>query len=254
MARATAPGTAAARLAQELSGGSSADPTIEEIAGWLAESRRFRAFAEAHRDKIRKKLRGAADDDARRDVRAELTVAHRLLADRRIELAFEAYGSGKPGPDFTVIYRGRRSFNLEVTRPHRSPDAASYAGPLLAKLRQLPPSAPNAVLLVIEGASADAFDVAAATRALRARADAKDQDFFNRRGFGGRARSMSGTCDSVPSWCGARARPARHERRCGPTHRLASRSPIVPPGPAWPAFAAAEAYGPGSSIGLMSWK
>ena len=77
----------------------------------------------------------------------ELAGAHRLLGDRRIELAFEAYGSGKPGPDFTVTYRERRSFNLEVTRPHRSPDAASYAGPLLAKLRQLPPSAPNAVLL-----------------------------------------------------------------------------------------------------------
>jgi len=185
VARATAPDTAAERLALELSGGSAADTTTDEIATWLADSRRFRAFAEAHRDKIRKKLRSATDDDARRDVRAELAVAHRLLADRRVDLAFEAYGSGKPGPDFTVTYRERRSFNLEVTRPHRSPDAASYAGPLLAKLRQLPPSAPNAVLLAIEGVSAEAFDVAAASRALRARADAKNEDFFTHRGLAG---------------------------------------------------------------------
>jgi hypothetical protein len=161
------------------------DATTEEMATWLAGSKRFRAFAEAHRDKIRKKLRGATDDDARRDVRAELAVAHLLLADRRIELAFEAYGSTKGGPDFTVTFRAQRAFNLEVTRPHGSPEAASGGGPLLAKLRQLPPSSPNAVLLAIEGDSAAAFDVTAATRALRARADAKDEDFFTRRGFAG---------------------------------------------------------------------
>jgi hypothetical protein len=161
------------------------DPTTEEMATWLGGSKRFRAFAEAHRDKIRKKLRGATDEDARRDVRAELAVAHLLLADRRIELAFEAYGSTKGGPDFTVTFRAERAFNLEVTRPHQTPDAASHGGPLLAKLRQLPPSAPNAVLLAIDGDSSAAFDVMAATRALRARADAKDEDFFTRRGFAG---------------------------------------------------------------------
>ena len=185
MAGTRAPGTAAERLAQDLFSGIPGDASTEEIATSLADSRRFRAFAEAHRDKIRKKLRGATDDDARRDVRAELAVAHRLLADRRIELAFEAYGSTKGGPDFTVTYRAQRAFNLEVTRPHRSPDAASYAGPLLAKLRQLPPSAPNAVLLAIEGANAEAFDVGAAMRVLRARADAKDEEFFTNRGFAG---------------------------------------------------------------------
>ena len=121
----------------------------------MAGSNRFRAFAEANRDKIRKKLRGAADDDARRDVRAELRVAHLLLADRRIELAFEAYGSTKRGPDFTVTFRGERSFNVEVTRPRRAPDAASLGGPLLAKIRQLPPSGPNAVLLAVENGEAE---------------------------------------------------------------------------------------------------
>ena len=186
MVRAMGSDTSVGRLTQELFGRSQADAMTDEVAGWLAASKRFRAFAEEYRDKIRKKLRGATDQDARRDVRAELAVAHLLLADPRIELAFEAYGSTKGGPDFSVMYRGERSFNLEVTRVHRAPNAAIHGGPLLNKLRQLPPSAPNAVLVAIEGDRADAFDVAAATGALRARADAKDDAFFAGRGFGRR--------------------------------------------------------------------
>ena len=184
MARATAPG-AVERLAQYLFDRVATDPLADEVAGWLAGSNRFRAFVETNRDKIRKKLRGAADEDARRDVRAELRVAHLLLADRRIELAFEAYGSTKRGPDFTVTFRGERSFNLEVTRPRRAPDAAGFGGPLLAKIRQLPPSVPNAVLLAIEGGDADALDVTAAARSLRDRADARDETYFATRGFKG---------------------------------------------------------------------
>jgi hypothetical protein len=125
------------------------------------------------------------DADARRDVRAELRAAYELLADRRIELAFEAYGSGKPGPDFTVTFRGERTFNIEVTRLRRPPDAAGFGRAILAKLRQLPPSAPNALLVAIEGAAAEALDVAAASQALRARADEKDEEFFVARGFDG---------------------------------------------------------------------
>lgn len=185
MARATAPGTAVERLVHHLFDGDPRDPMVEELVDWLTGSTRFRAFAEAHRDKIRKKLRGAADAEARRDVRAELQVAYLLLADRRLELAFEAYGSGKAGPDFTVAYRSEPRFNLEVTRLRRPPDASGSGGPLLAKLRQLPPSVPNAVLVAIEGVSAEALDVAAAIRALRAQADGKDETFFVSRGFDG---------------------------------------------------------------------
>ena len=180
MARSRSPATADA-----LVGGFTPDETTGDIAAWLAESKRFRAFAEAHRDKIRKKLRGATDEDARRDVRAELAVAHLLLSDRRIELAFEAYGSTKGGPDFTVAFRRERAFNLEVTRLHRAPQASIHGGPLLTKLRQLPPSVPNAVLVAIESDTADAFDVADATRLLRARAEVKDDAYFAARGFDG---------------------------------------------------------------------
>jgi hypothetical protein len=186
MTQAATTGPTVARLARELfEHAPEDDPMVRELAGWLVDSPRFRTFAEANRDKIRKKLRTAADAEALRDVRAELQAAHLLLADRRIELAFEAYGSGKGGPDFTVTYRGARSFNLEVTRLRRLPAATAYGGPLLAKLRQLPPSAPNAILVAIDGDTVQAFDVTAATGALRSRADRKDEAFFASRGFDG---------------------------------------------------------------------
>ena len=182
MGRPTTPGATVEQLASYLSDGGQ-DAGTEELTGWLAESARFRSYAELYRAKIRKKLRTAAEVEARRDVRAELLAARLLLADPRIELEFEAYGSGKGGPDLTIAYRGKRSFNLEVTRLQRVPGETDLGSTLLAKLRQLPPSVPNAVLVAIGGTSAEALDVAAAAKALRSRADAKDEEFFTRRGF-----------------------------------------------------------------------
>ena len=100
-----------------------------------------------------------------------------------MELAFEAYGSGNPGPDFTVTLGGVR-FNLEVTRLRGDPSAAGFGG-LLAKVRQLPPSIANGVILAIDGPDANAYDVASAVAVLRARADAPDDALFTARGFVG---------------------------------------------------------------------
>lgn len=207
MTRTTRSGTTLERLAHHLFDGDAEDAVAEELARWLAGSSRFRTFAEAHRDKIRKKLRGAADGDARRDVRAELAVAHALLADRRFELEFEAYGSGKQGPDFTVTLRGERTFNLEVTRPRRAADPAVVGGSLLAKLRQLPPSAPNVVVLAFEGGLAGDIDIAATTSDLRSRTVARDDAFFSRSGFNG-ARGFHRRylrLGGVLAWCEAAA-------------------------------------------------
>ena len=170
--------TAVSRLADELV--REDDPFHDELAAWLASSRRFRAFAEAHRDKIRKKVRVAIDSQALHDVRAELHVARLLLEDRRIGLAFEAYGSGRAGPDFSLTFRDAPSLNLEVTRPRTT----SLAGPILTKLHQLPPSRPNAVVLALADDPA-APDVGETVRELRVRADGKEDAFFASRGFDG---------------------------------------------------------------------
>jgi hypothetical protein len=187
MTRAPTLGSTVERLARDLFDREPVDGLAVELREWLAASARFRAFAEAHRDKIRKKLRTASDAEGLRDVRAELAVARLLLADPHVELAFEAHGSGRGGPDFTVTYRGTERFDLEITRLRRVPSATAttYGAPLLTKLRQLPPSVANVVLVAVEGDTAQVLDVAAATHALRSRADAKDEAFFTRRGLDG---------------------------------------------------------------------
>jgi hypothetical protein len=185
MTRSTTRPASAERLAQHLLDGV-ADPELaDEIGAWLVASPRFRSFADANRDKIRKKLRTAGNDAARGDVRAELEVARQLLEDRRIELAFEPRGSVGGGPDFAVTYRDHHAFDLEVTRPRRDLDEHAVGGTLLVKLRQLPPAVPNAVLIVARAGGISRIDIGAAVRAIRARADAKDEAYFTRRAFEG---------------------------------------------------------------------
>ena len=185
MTRPTTGTTSIERLVLRLLDGVDDDVLAGELLAWAAGSGRFEAFLVAHAAKIHKKLRTAADAEARRDVRAELRLAHQLLADRRFELAFEAYGSGRRGPDFTVTFRDTARFNLELTRLRRSPGGTRDGGWLLAKLRQLPPSIPNAIVVAIDAAPAEALDVDAAVRGLRARADSRDDAFFTRRGLDG---------------------------------------------------------------------
>jgi len=185
VADAASAGPSIERLGVDLTDRGPQDPLTVELIAWLAGSSRFRAFAGAYRDKIHKKFRNARDPDAALDVRAELQVAHLLLADRRFEVAFEAHGSGKVGPDLTVSFRSTRTFDVEVTRHRRVPDVAGTGTVLMAKLRQLTPGTPNVVVLAIDGDTAAAVDVASAARALRARADAKDEAFFTARGHDG---------------------------------------------------------------------
>ena len=229
MTRASPPSPTIERLAHGLLERGPTDPMEEELVGWLSGSTRFRAFVETHRDKVRKKLRSAADTDALLDVRAELQAARLLLGDRRVELAFEAYGSGRLGPDFTVTYRGGRSFNLEVTRPRRVPSATGYAAPLLAKLRQLPPSVPNVVLLAIPGDTAEALDVDAMTRALRSRADAKDDAYFLERGFEGSRGFYERylRLSAVLVWCEGAAADARASFWINRSARIAMPEPAA---------------------------
>jgi hypothetical protein len=158
-------------------------PVAADLERWLTTSPRFRAFAEANRDKVRKKLRVATADEAAFDVRAELHAAYRLLGDRRIELAFEPYGATHRGPDFGVRFRAHPAFTLEVTRLRALPDEAALGRVVLAKLRQLPPSVANLLLVAIPGSDAGAIDVALAMRTLRARVDAGDSAVFHGSGF-----------------------------------------------------------------------
>ncbi len=177
------------RLVAYLADASEPHPGIVDLTAWLTASPRFRAFVEANRDKIRKKLRGATSAGARLDVLAELRVAALLLADARIVLAFEAYGAGRRGPDFTVTFRTGRPFNVEVTR-RRGPGDAVLEPAVLGKLRQLPPSASNVIVVAV--ARDGPPDAGSIMRDLRARADHRDDAFFQARGLAGSGAFRAG--------------------------------------------------------------
>jgi len=155
-----------------------------ELGHWIEDSPRFAEFVVVHRDKIRKKLRTAADE-ARLDVRAELLVARLVLADRRFEVAFEAYGSHQRGPDLSVAYRVNQRFNLEVTRLRTASevDPTRLAVVVAAKVHQLPSEVPNALVITGRGLAVTEEDLSAATRQLKQRTDARDDAFFAARGL-----------------------------------------------------------------------
>jgi hypothetical protein len=167
---------------------------------------RFRAFAEGNRDKIRKKARGALAGGARLDLRAELHVAALLLADRRMELGFEAYGAGNRGPDFTVTYRAGRPFNVEVTRRELDGLDGTLGPSIVAKLRQFPPSRSNLLVVAVDGVAA-APDPGPPLHDLRARADRGDDAPFRARGLDGASAFHAGMLRlaAVVTWAEAGA-------------------------------------------------
>ena len=172
---------AARVLVDHLGDGAALPGPLDDLEQWLAASSRLRAFVDANRDKIRKKVRLATADDAQLDLWAELRVAARLLADRRIDLEFEAYGSGNRGPDFTATFRAGRPFNVEVTRRH-GPAADGVERTILAKLRQLPPSRANVLVVAVDPGVDGPADPAPLVRELRTRADRHEDAWFGARG------------------------------------------------------------------------
>ncbi len=162
-----------------------------EFENWARESRRFKAFADTYRSKIRAKLRNARHEDGLQDVRAELLAAALLLREERFTLEYERYAAVKQrGPDFTVTFKTHTPFNVEVRRVRGGPEGKSdvSASKLILviadKARQMPPGIVN--LLWLDGEWADLADeLLLAVTALRQAVERKDDSFFTPRGFAG---------------------------------------------------------------------
>jgi hypothetical protein len=156
-------------------------------ARWSVDCARFPAFLDRYQDKIRKKLRGLPDNQGRRDLGVELLTAACLLVEPRFTLDYETYAASKTrGPDFSARYRTHIPFTVEVKRIRGQTLTGKWADVLCDKLRQLPPSMMNTLIIYGEPADQDApFDVAAAMASLRATAERKDEAFFTRRGLEG---------------------------------------------------------------------
>jgi hypothetical protein len=163
-----------------------------DLEAWLNDSRRFAAFAELHRDKVRKKLRVTADAEGALDLRHELETAYLLSRVREFTVTYEPYAATRPyGPDFAVRYTTSFTFNVEATRLRRlagSPGATAIHGEriidtLCHKLFQLPASAINVVVIGLEDGPLGDESLGIAMAALKKRVETRDAVFFARHHF-----------------------------------------------------------------------
>jgi hypothetical protein len=164
--------------------GSETHPLRLACAGWIESSRPFRSFLDANAGKIRKKARQASDAESLRDLQLEMDAAYHLLADRRVELAYERYLAEKlRGPDFTVTFKGYVVFNVEVRRLRPPVPAGKFGDGICGKLRQMPPNAINVLLVGVDASAPRDLDSSATVKRLIQRAESKQDDFFIQRGF-----------------------------------------------------------------------
>jgi len=176
-------------------------PLAAPLAAWGAASPRFTLFLEEHRDKIRKKARGAREPEALGDLLLELAVARTLQRERHGALVYEPKLPDRTrAPDFALTLPNGAIVMVEVTRlrpslavpvadgeeggegaedaPRRTGDPpaldARLAVLICGKLGQLVPNLPNVVAVGIPTDLYPALDVAAAMRALLARAERRE--------------------------------------------------------------------------------
>lgn len=173
----------------------------EPMGTWLGSSRRFTAFVNTFRDKIRKKLRVSRDQETLYDLRLELETAYLLLQERNLSLAYETEQTG-PGrsPDFAVTFTTSMTFMVEVTRLRgaaKGTMSASDNGILLeherladaicSKLGQLLPQRGNVLVVGVDTLRLGQNDLQALMLRIQQRAEARDSTLWQRYGFRDRA-------------------------------------------------------------------
>lgn len=161
-------------------------PLYQTVSAWVVGDRRFRAFAQAYRGKIRRKLRSAAPDAAAlADLKFELEIARWLLQEARFEVEYEAYEARQGGTDYTVAYRVNTRFNVEVRRIRAletgEDRARKLVETLVDKSKQMPPNTLNVLTLADGGAPGNELEAAGVL--IRNLAERKVEAFFEARGY-----------------------------------------------------------------------
>ncbi len=188
----------------------------QQMAVWLASSRRFTDFVDTFRDKIRKKIRATPDEGNLLDLQLELEAAYLLLQERSLSLVYEPQPVAQSRcPDYAVTYTSSLTFMLEVTRLRAGlghefgeveerttamvPTVASTPHPPVSiiadrladtisdKLGQLLPQRGNVLLIGIEALPLTASDLRAAALRIQQRAERNDAAFLQRYRFRDRA-------------------------------------------------------------------
>jgi hypothetical protein len=203
----------------------------DELFQWMEASfdasSRFTTFAEIYRDKIRKKIRLASEEEKILDLRSELQVAASLLRDRRLDLEYEPYPSTKGrGPDFAVTYRVNTVFNIEVARMRMQENGIDlprreerFLRILLYKLGQMQPGMPNLLVIHTRQELARLLDLGTLMQEIKSRAERKDPSFYERSRYASPAAFykdflhlsaivLGSASPGMQTWVNKQARPA----------------------------------------------
>ena len=177
------------------------------MANWLASSRRFTAFVNAHHTKIRKKIRVGQEQENLRDLQLELETAYLLLRERSLSLAYEPqHPDLGRSPDFAVSFTTSLVFMVEVTRLRTAQSkpisgiqetlggtlsSDRFTDTLCSKLGQLLPQRGNLLLVGVEGSRLADSDIRATMLRIQQRAENKDSTIIHKHGFRDRADFFS---------------------------------------------------------------
>lgn len=177
------------------------------MANWLASSRRFTAFVNAHHTKIRKKIRVAQEQENLRDLQLELETAYLLLRERSLSLVYEPqHPDLGRSPDFAVSFTTSLVFMVEVTRlrtaqskampgiqetPGGTLSSDRFTDMLCSKLGQLLPQRSNLLLVGIEASRLTDSDIRATMLRIQQRAEGNDSTIIHKHEFRDRADFFS---------------------------------------------------------------
>jgi hypothetical protein len=169
-------------------------PSMKE---WLGSSRRFSAFVNTFRDKIRKKLRTTQDQEMLQDLRLELETAYLLLQEQPFSLVYEAQCGQARCPDFAVTFTTSLTFMVETTRlrsvllPDLPFTTATGVDPLAdticSKLGQLLPQQSNVLIVGVDSLHLTKSDLQAVMLRIQQRVEKGDSIFWQRYRFRDRA-------------------------------------------------------------------
>lgn len=203
---------------------------------WVSSSRRFTEFASTFRNKIRKKIRTAKEEQNLLDLRLELETAYLLLQQKRLNVEYEPLqAGGGRSPDFAVTYTTSMTFMVEVTRLQaeqnrppvvmQNPDAQRVDDRLIdaisGKLGQMQPQGSNVLIVGSEAEPMRDDDLHATLVTLQQRAEGDDGRFLQRHGFRNRAHFfryyqrlsevilrnlVSSSADSTITWINGQAK------------------------------------------------
>lgn len=183
-----------------------AQPTAEAralaqaCARWLT-AKRFAAFVQEHRLKIRKKVRVLRHAAEAHDLACELYTAYLLLQEVKFDVAYEPrqHARGRSA-DFGVTFRTHTHFFVEVTRIRSAlpePEAESehalglrLAHAVCEKLGQCATETPNVLWVWGDRAFLEAVAPDEAMAALKRRAEQSEDAWWTRYGFAKRADFM----------------------------------------------------------------